>query len=220
MKAFPSFSWQTAACLLAWALAGCSKETPSALAASSSAAASPAASVVSVPQAPPASPIVTSDLTVLPNNVAIYTQGSKVVALRASNEVAWQLELPNGDVVVAPPAVGLNSVAYVRGRKAVHAVLPDGKIAWSTPVDGPISGSREVDAPVALSDSTTALSVDGTVLRFDHAGAVRWRFKLPQGRQNSRLSPTMDGSLLVPTSAGVYLVTPDGAVAWHREVGG
>lgn len=156
-----------------------------------------------------------SDLIVLPNNVAVHCKGSKVVALDSSSQVIWETTLP-GDVIIAPMAAGMNSVTYIRGKRALHAVLPGGKLAWSTVLNGQPSGIRELDAPVALTDSTPALVVGNEVLRFDHAGAIRWRLGIPDGKPSSRLSPTMAGFLLIPSTAGIYLITPEGTVAWRH----
>jgi outer membrane protein assembly factor BamB len=70
-----------------------------------------------------------------------------------------------------------------------------------------------------MSDSTVALVVGDDVVRFEHDGAIRWRFTLPEGRVVSRPAAGMDGSLLVHTTGGVYSINPEGAVSWRRVVG-
>jgi outer membrane protein assembly factor BamB len=158
------------------------------------------------------------DLAVLPNNVAVFSADRRLLALQNDNQVAWETKLPNDDVAIAPLAVALDSVTYVRGKKGLYAVLPDGKLGWQKPIDGRAHGSATLDAPVALSDSTVAISTGDDVLRFDHGGAIKWRFTVPEGHQTGRLSSAMDGSLLVPTSAGIYSINPDGNVSWRHPI--
>jgi outer membrane protein assembly factor BamB len=140
------------------------------------------------------------------------------LAVQTDNQVAWETKLPNDDVAIAPLAVALDSVTYVRGRKGLYAVQPDGKLGWQKPLDARPHGTATLDAPVALSDSTVAISMGDDVLRFDHSGAVKWRFTVPEGHQTGRLSAAMDGSLLVPTSAGIYSINPDGNVGWRHPI--
>jgi outer membrane protein assembly factor BamB len=175
------------------------------------------------PQAEPVQGVSASraaliDLVVLPNNVAIFSSDHRLLALQGDNQVAWETKLPNDDTAIAPLAVALNSMTYVRGKKGIYAVLPDGKLGWQKALDGHPHGMTTLDAPVALSDSTVALTAGDDVLRFDHSGAVKWRFALPEGHQTGRLSATMDGSLLVPTSAGIYSISPDGNVGWKHPI--
>jgi outer membrane protein assembly factor BamB len=167
--------------------------------------------------APSGQPRPAMDLVVLPNNVAVLSAERRLMGLQGDNRVAWELRLPNDDVAIAPMAVALNSVAYVRGRKGIYAVLPDGKLSWQKSLEGR-PRDAELDAPAALSDSTAAVVTGDDILRFDHAGSVRWRLTLPEGHQTGRLVGTMDGSLLIPTSAGIYSITSDGNVAWRHQL--
>lgn len=159
-------------------------------------------------------------LVVLPNNTSVQTVKDRLAAVNTNGEVAWQLSLPDGDTAIAPPAVAMNSVAYVRGSKSLHAVMPEGKWLWSRPLDGrSYSRTRASDSPVALSDSTVALVIGDDVLRFDHAGTVRWRVSLPEGHVVSQPAAGMDGSLLVATTAGLYSINPEGNISWKRAIG-
>jgi outer membrane protein assembly factor BamB len=162
-----------------------------------------------------------AEVVVLPNNTVLHCLRSKVTAVRREGDVAWELTLPYGDALVAPPAVALNSVAYFRGSNGVYAATPDGKWAWSKPLDKRPSGTTPaIDAPVTFPDSTVAVAVGDEVVRLDDRGAVRWRVTVPDGHVNSRLSAGMDGALFVPTTAGLYCVSPDGNIAWKRAIGG
>lgn len=170
------------------------------------------------PVASAAPPEVT--IAVLPNNTTVHSLKDRISAVGTNGEVAWQLTLPEGDTAIAPAAVAMNSVAYIRGAKSLHAVLPEGKWLWSRPLDGrSYLRSRATDTPVAMSDSTVALVIGNDLLRFDHTGAVRWRVTLPEGHVVSQPAAGMDGSLLVFTTAGLYSVNPDGNIAWKRLVG-
>lgn len=191
-------------CLGLFAATSCAREAPA-----------PAATIE------PARTAGESELAVLPNNVAILSTKNRIVAIRGDGDVAWELVVPEGDAVIAPVAVGLNSVAYVRGTKAIHAAGADGKWLWSKPLEGQSSArSRSTNTPIAMSDSTVALVVGDDVLRFDHNGAVRWRVSIPEGKIVGRPAAGMDGSLLVYTTAGVYSINPEGAVSWRRVIGG
>ena len=177
-----------------------------------------------VPSAPAASasaPVaIETDLVVLPNNTAIQSGRTKIVAVRREGEIAWELAVPLGDTIVAPIAAGLNSIAYVRGSKGVYAATPDGKWAWSKPLDNRSFGkTRSTDMPVTFPDSTVAVVVIDDILRLDDQGVVKWRFTLPEGHVTGRLTAAMDGALLVPTTVGVYCLTPDGNIAWRRALG-
>jgi outer membrane protein assembly factor BamB len=171
--------------------------------------------------APPVATANEADLAVLPNNTSIYCTKEKLVAIRSDGEIAWELPFTDGDTAIAPVAVAANSVAYVRGRKALHAAQPDGKWLWSKPLEGQASAkSRAANAPVSLSDSTVAVVVGDDVIRFDMQGAVRWRVTIPEGHVNNRPASGMDGSVLVPSTAGLYSVDPAGKIAWRRVIGG
>jgi outer membrane protein assembly factor BamB len=192
-----------ALCCGGLATLGCAREAPA-----------PAATVE------PARTTGESELAVLPNNMTLLSAKNRIIAIRGDGDIAWELALPDGDTVIAPVAVGLNSVTYVRGAKAIHAALPEGKWLWSKPLEGQAAArSRAANTPVAMSDSTVALVVGDDLLRFDHDGAVRWRISLPEGKVLGRPAAGMDGSLLVHTSAGVYSVNPEGTVSWRRVVG-
>jgi hypothetical protein len=200
---------------VALAAAACNQTSPPVAAASSQPA------VIAVPRAGEGSVAPPSDVVVLPNNTAIHCSEKKLVALHADGEVAWELPFPDGDTLAAPAAAAASSVVYVRGKRALHAASPAGKWLWSTPLEGPaISGAIAPNAPIAMGDSTAVLLVGKEVVRLDDAGAVRWRVKLPEGTVTSRLSAAMDGSVLVPTSAGLYSITATGSIAWKRVVGG
>jgi outer membrane protein assembly factor BamB len=171
-------------------------------------------------QVEPAKTTNESELAVLPNNFTVVSLKTRVMAVRGDGDIAWDLTLPNGDVAIAPVAVALNSVAYIRGAKAIHAIMPDGKLLWSKPLEGQASTrTRASNTPVAMSDSTVALVVGDDILRFDHEGGIRWRFTLPEGRVLARPAAGMDGSLLAFTTGGLYSVNPEGAVSWRRVVG-
>jgi hypothetical protein len=169
----------------------------------------------------PESPVARSEVIVLPNNIAIHCSEKKLVALQAGGDILWELPFPDGDTLAAPAAAAASSVVYARGKRALHAASPDGKWLWSIPLDGPpISGAAASSAPIAMSDSSAVLLVGNEVVRLDNAGAVRWRVKLPDGTVTSRLSPAMDGSVLVPTTAGLYSISGAGSIAWKRVLGG
>lgn len=159
-------------------------------------------------------------IVVSPNNTTVQTVKDRMAAVTTNGEVAWQLTIPDGDMAIAPAAVAMNSVAYVRGNKAIHAATPEGKWLWSRPLDGrSFARTRASDSPVAMSDSTVALVIGDDVLRFDHAGAVRWRVTLPEGHVIAQPAAGMDGSLVVSTTAGLYSINPEGNIAWKRVVG-
>jgi hypothetical protein len=159
------------------------------------------------------------DVVVLLNNLTVDVTRDRLVALRSDGETAWELAVPNGDTIIAPAAVGLNSVTYVRSTTAIHAAVPDGAWLWSRPLEGrAYLKSRAADSPTTLSDSTVALVVGDDIVRFDHAGNVRWRTTLPEGHVSSRLAAGMDGSLIASTTAGLFAVGPEGNVVWRRTL--
>jgi outer membrane protein assembly factor BamB len=156
--------------------------------------------------APPAASAAPAEVTivVMPNNTTVQTVKDRLSAVTTNGELAWQLTIPEGDTAIAPAAVAMNSVAYVRGGKAIHAATPEGKWLWSRPLDGrSFARTRAADSPVAMSDSTVALVIGDDVLRFDHTGSVRWRVTLPDGHVIAPPAAGMDGSLVVYTTAGL-----------------
>jgi outer membrane protein assembly factor BamB len=160
-----------------------------------------------------------TELIVLPNNLVVQSARNKVIAVRREGEVAWELALPYGDTIVAPIVAGLNSIAYVRGGKGLYALAPDGKWAWSKPLENRSQQkSRNTDMPVSFPDSTVAIVVGDDIHRFDDQGTVKWRLTLPEGHVNGRLTAAMDGALVVPTTVGLYCITPDGNIAWRRTL--
>lgn len=174
---------------------------------------------VSPPPAPAPSAAVApeTDVAVLPNNVAIQANHNKILAVRREGDVAWELTLPQSDTIIAPTSVALNSFAYVRGAKGIYAASPEGKWAWSKALESrSTTKSRMADQPATFPDSTVAVVVGSDIVRFDEQGVVRWRLSLPEGQVNGRPKAGMDGSLFVPTSAGLYCITPDGNVEWKR----
>jgi dolichol-phosphate mannosyltransferase len=169
-------------------------------------------------------PIVTvapeteTDIAVLHNNTAIHAHGGRLVALR-DGDTAWELVLPNSDLIVAPLAVALNSVTYVRGARALHAAGPDGKWLWSKPLEGrSFLKSRAADSPVALTDSSVALVINDDVVRFDLDGGIRWRVTLPDGHVVRRPAAGTDGSIILATTVGLVAVSAEGEIAWRRVI--
>jgi outer membrane protein assembly factor BamB len=160
------------------------------------------------------------DLVVLPNNTALYARREHLVAVRREGEVLWEANLPSGDIIVAPLATALNSSAFVRGAKALHAISPEGKWLWSKQLEGQAFGKRPAtNAPTAFPDSTVAVAVGDDILRFDEKGVLRWRVSLPEGHLVARMRAGMDGAVFVPTTAGLYCLAPDGNVSWVRSIG-
>jgi len=157
----------------------------------------------------------------MPNNLMVVSTKNRVTAIGTEGELAWELTLPDGDSAIAPASVAMNSVTYIRGRRELHAILPEGKCLWSKPLDGEAySGTRATNAPIAMSDSTVAVIVGDDVIRYDYEGKVRWRVTIPDGHVVGRPVAGMDGSVRLPTSSGVYSVNPDGNVSWRRVTGG
>lgn len=165
-------------------------------------------------------PILDRDLVVLPNNTAVVARGDRLVAVRREGDVLWEAVLPASDVIVAPSAVALNSTAFVRSRKALQAVSSAGKWLWSKPLEGPaFANTPAVNAPAAFPDSTVAIAVADDIIRFDDKGVVRWRVSIPEGHLAAPLRAAMDGALFVPTTVGLYCLSPDGNVSWMRAIG-
>ena len=167
-----------------------------------------------------ARPASDRDLVVLPNNTAVVARGDRLVAVRREGDVLWEAVLPASDVIVAPTAVALNSTAFVRSNKALHAVSSAGKWLWSKSLDGPaFANTPSVNAPTAFPDSTVAVAVADDIIRFDDKGVVRWRVSIPEGHVSAPLRAAMDGALFVPTTVGLYCLSPDGNVSWMRAIG-
>ncbi len=160
------------------------------------------------------------DLVVLPNNTAIYARHDRLVAVRREGDILWEAKVPADDQIIAPVAVALNSTAYVRGSKALHAISPQGKWLWSKALDGSaFTKTPSVNAPVTFPDSTVAVAVGDDLVRLDDKGVVRWHSTLPEGHVTASLRAGMDGALFVPTSSGLYCISPDGNVSWVRAIG-
>ena len=101
----------------------------------------------------------------------------------------------------------------------MYAAQPDGKWAWSKPLENRSSAKTSVsDTPVTFPDSTVAVAVGDDIVRFDDRGAVRWRVTLPEGHVNGRMSAGMDGALFVQTTVGIVCISPDGNISWRRPV--
>jgi outer membrane protein assembly factor BamB len=153
----------------------------------------------------------------LPNNLTVQAAKNRLIAIK-DGDTLWELPLPDGDSVIAPLAVALNSVAYVRGAKGIYAALPEGRWLWSKPLESrSFMKSRATDSPVSLSDSCVALVVGNEIVRFDNAGTVRWRFPVPEGHVTGKLVASTDGSLIAATTAGLLSITVDGVVSWRRS---
>jgi hypothetical protein len=158
-----------------------------------------------------------------PTNAApattVHAHGGRLVALRSDGETAWELILPSFDTIVAPLAVALNSVTYVRGARALYAATPEGKWLWSKPLEArSFLKSRATDSPVALTDSSVALVINDDVVRFDLNGGIRWRVTLPDGHVLRRPTAGTDGTIILATTAGLVALTPDGQVGWRRVI--
>jgi outer membrane protein assembly factor BamB len=171
----------------------------------------------------PAPPVVSAqvgaaepNIAVLPNNLTVQAARNRLIAMK-DGDTQWELPLPDGDSVIAPLAIALNSVTYARGAKGIYAALPEGRWLWSKPLESrSFMKSPAADSPVSLTDSCVALVVGNEIVRFDNAGTVRWRFPVPEGHVTGKLVAGMDGSLVAATTAGLLSITPDGAVGWRR----
>jgi hypothetical protein len=166
-------------------------------------------------------PVSEVDILVLPNNMVISCNAKKLTAMSSDGELAWELALPDGDMVIAPAAGAANSQIYLRTSQGLRAASPEGKWLWLKPALAPsTSMPRDASVPVAMSDSTAVMIDGAAVVRLNSGGGELWHVNLPEGVPLSRLKAAMDGGVFVPTTAGLYSVTGDGRIAWRRKIKG
>jgi outer membrane protein assembly factor BamB len=69
------------------------------------------------------------------STVAISEEDRHVVAFTAEGTRRWTYTLPEGERLVAPPAVSANSLLLLRTATTLHAVDSGGNLAWTTPIE-------------------------------------------------------------------------------------
>ena len=64
------------------------------------------------------------------STVAVTAGDNSLVGYTAEGQTRWTFTLPDGDGLKAPPAVGANSLVYLRGGKRLYAVDSQGNLSW------------------------------------------------------------------------------------------
>jgi outer membrane protein assembly factor BamB len=162
------------------------------------------------------SPLVAADGTIY-----FGSGNGKLYALTPSGAQKWNVDL--GPVVFSSPALGADGTVYVGAGEALHAVRPDGTVAW-----------RTACLPGGFANSSPAVSQDGRVLfqtgytaangavsallcSVDQAtGMAQWSFPTQSGGSNNPLvsSPAIGGDGLV------YVGSADGTLYALSEQAG
>jgi outer membrane protein assembly factor BamB len=168
-------------------------------------------------QKPAARKPASSFLTALPNSTAVYAEDAVLRGIAPDGASSWRQVLPNGKVVT-PVAAAANSMLYVRTESALHAFSPKGELLWSNDeLSAPPALDPALLAPVALADSSVAVVVSAKEVRgIDTDGSLRWSVVLPIGDVAAPLVPCANGQLLVRATSGLYAISPQGKIIWHR----
>lgn len=155
-------------------------------------------------------------LAALPNSASVYHSGGTLVGLGPGGGRAWEVTLPEGATVHGRLAVAPNSTVYARSRLALHAVEHTGTLLWTVSLpEPPNSLGREAMTPASLGNSTAVVLETPKRLRcVGLDGVPLWTADLPAGEANGAPASTRGGLVLVPTTAGVYAFSAEGAVVW------
>ena len=157
--------------------------------------------------------IPANSLVALPSSVVVLARSNALEAYQADGNLLWKVVLPEGDQVMAAPVAALSSVAYVRGRDAIHAISPTGQLLWR---GSHLGGEDQIQGIVALNDSTVAISEeDRHVVAFTAEGTRRWTYTLPEGeRLVAPPAVSANSLLLLRTATTLHAVDSGGNLAW------
>jgi hypothetical protein len=68
------------------------------------------------------------------STVAATAGDNSLVGYTAEGQTRWTFTLPDGDRLQAAPAIGANSLVYLRGGKRLYAVDSQGNLSWQAPL--------------------------------------------------------------------------------------
>lgn len=144
-----------------------------------------------------ASPSVGADGTIY---VAANTTDQRLLySLSGSGRVHWATALP-ACCDVSPPAIGPDGRVFVETLggnrpKFMHAVRPDGSLAWQTEIPGLGGGLRR---PAVGADGTVyGAEASGAIFALAADGSVRWSLTLNPASLFSAVAIAGDGSVAV-----------------------
>lgn len=136
-----------------------------------------------------------------------------LTALGRDGAKRWSV--PLGDRVYTTPCVADDGTVYVGSdAKRMHAVTPEGRIAWKLEVDG------DADTSAAISrDGSIVFAAGARMYAVRPGGAIAWIFPV---KKKIFTAPAMadDGSIVFGAQDHfVYALSPSGALAWSVDLG-
>lgn len=142
-----------------------------------------------------------------------------VVAYADSQQIAWKVQLPPGEELVAPPGVAADSSTYLLTNRQVRGVDPDGKLTFATPFPfTPRRGQRPSRYGLAVMPDSAAVVTDGErrVARVARDGVISWRYELPAPATMS--APPVagpNGSIYLRTASSLFSLSSEGHYRWR-----
>jgi outer membrane protein assembly factor BamB len=128
----------------------------------------------------------------------------------------WTRDVPACDGLLEA-AIGADSVAYVRARKALFAFEPDGKQRWRANLDE--ATPTPLCAPMTLADSRVALATSPRVVSvYAYDGRVAWQFSTPADEPLVSPPVAFKGEgLVLLTARAAYALGSDGELHWRTS---
>jgi|GEM_PF-2854711 len=153
----------------------------------------------------------------LPSSAVIVGVRDRVLSFGPGGDELWAVKLPDGDTVASVPVGALDSSAYIRGRNAIYAISPDGKIVWQAKDN---DAASHVKGLVTLGDSTVAVTHgDNSVVSYTSKGQPRWTFPLPDG--DKIIAPPIvapNSGIYLRGASTMYAIDPQGLLTWEKEL--
>jgi outer membrane protein assembly factor BamB len=153
-------------------------------------------------------------LTTLPTSGVIVTGRSGAVCYSHKGDEEWRFEVPEGEEIVASPAVSPDSRTFILTSGSLVALSIRGEVLWIADVE-----AADPAAVLALGDGTAVVTAGSNALVNYESGRLRWRFELPDGDTIASMPRAASNShVFVQGAARLYVVDPSGIPVWDRPL--
>lgn len=165
----------------------------------------------------PASAALSSPKAEAYPNGSVVTADPKLcrIMLVHDGNVRWDHEV-SGCGGLLETTVAMDSMLYVRDRKALSSFDPEGNLRWTVQLaDAP--PSHTLSTPASLADSRVVIAATAkNIVAYERDGKVSWSFSPPSEETlvTAPVGMKTEGVLLVTTRA-VYYLSASGEVRWR-----
>lgn len=153
-------------------------------------------------------------LTTLPTSGVIVTGKTGAVCFSHDGSEEWVYSAPDGEEIVASPAVAPDSSTFILTNRSLVALSTRGDVLWSVAVE-----PGQPPCVIALGDGTASVTAGGNAIVNYEMGQPRWRFELPDGDTITSMPRVAGNSrTFVQGVKRLYVVDASGIPVWDKPL--